>query len=103
LSNLPGPAALRQALVEAAIAEDWTSDGATILADVAIRRWRSYTRRHDPKRGTFDDRVRDLARGLRQRSPVDPIYVPRGDFYPLAVRLAAVLQAHDGQQPGIEG
>jgi hypothetical protein len=84
-----------------AIDEDWAPEGAAILADVAIRRWKSFARRHNPKRATVDDRVRDLARGLRQRSPVDPIYVPRGDFYPLAARLAAVLRAHDGQEQGI--
>jgi hypothetical protein len=65
---------LDQALVEAAMEDGWSRDTAVLIGDAARRRWRSFSRRH-PRRSTFDDRVRDLVRGLKQRSPVDPIYV----------------------------
>jgi hypothetical protein len=89
------PPELRQALIQVLIEEDWDQDGAAYLADVAVRRWGSFTRRHQAKRATHDARVRDLARGLRQRWPVDPIWAYRTEFHDLAVLLAGVLRDHD--------
>jgi hypothetical protein len=77
--------------------EGWTADAADAIADVATRRWNSFARRH-PKRFGLEDRVLDLARGLRERSPVDPIYVGPGDFSQLAVRLAAILKGDVDQE-----
>jgi hypothetical protein len=71
--------------------EGWAEDTSKVIADVAVRRWQSFARRH-ARRASFDDQVRDLAQGLRQRSPVDPIYTGPGDFSRLALRLAAVLR-----------
>jgi hypothetical protein len=37
------------------------------VAALALRRWRSYTRRHPKAAGTEAERIDDLAKGLRDR------------------------------------
>jgi len=86
------PVDVRRALAAALTADEWAANVAAELADVAYRRWNSFERRH-PKRESFEDRVLDLTRGLRERSPVDPIYVAPGEFERIARRLAEVLSA----------
>src|SRR5258705_13996094 len=78
LTDHPEPLDLCDALIDAAMDEGWTPGASAVIADVAIRRWNSFPRRH-PKRSAFEDRVLDLTRGLRERSPVDALYVGPGD------------------------
>ena len=63
-------------------------------AEVAIRRWRSFSRRsRHPKRATQADRVEDLAKGLRDRFEITPALTGplMEDYRDLAAKLAAVL------------
>lgn len=39
--------------------------GRSQMIDIGLRRWRSFERRNKRKRPTLDDRVEDLAEGLR--------------------------------------
>ena len=83
---------LRDALRAAAVHElEWSPELADQLADIAIRRWRSYDRRSKPNKRSIDLRTKDLLQGLRQASPVDLIYVEPGDYERLAARFAEVL------------
>jgi hypothetical protein len=61
-------------------------------ADVAIRRWGSVTRRHR-KPLTHEQRVEDLAKGLRDRLDPNPELVGRemAEYRYLARCIAAVL------------
>ena len=67
-------------------------------ANVAVRRWRSFDRRGRAKRATFEDRVEDLAKGLRDRFEADPAMVGplMEDYRHLASCLATVLVGGDG-------
>ncbi len=62
--------------------------------EVAIRRWRSFSRRsRHPQGATRADRVEDLARGLRDRFEITPALTGplMEDYRDLAAKLAAVL------------
>jgi hypothetical protein len=64
------------------------------MVEVAIRRWRSFSRRSaHPERATQADRVADLAKGLRDRLEITPALTGplMEDYRHLAARLAAVL------------
>jgi len=100
MRNKPEPSPLHQALVDIAVAEDYSQKGARRVADVAVRRWRSFPRRHRRRSVTFEDRVLDLARGLRERLLEDPIYEEPGHFLRLARRLADVLVADERRAAG---
>lgn len=66
------------------------------IAAVAMRRWRSFPRRSArPGRATRDERVEDLAKGLRDRFEVDPALAGPllEDYRHLAARLAAIRGA----------
>jgi hypothetical protein len=65
------------------------------LADVAIRRWRSFPRRSKPRHRTPELRVRDLARGLTDSLGEDALYLGPGDALRLAERFAEVLPDGD--------
>jgi len=74
------------------------ADFAAKLADVAIRRWRSFERRNKTNHPTADLRVRDLARGLRQGYPGEILFVPPGDLEHLAAVFAPLLaRSHDAK------
>ena len=62
------------------------------IAAIAVRRWRSFERRHRARGATFERRVDDLAKGLRQRYP-DPLNDEAWmmDLRDLATRLGRVL------------
>lgn len=75
----------------AAVEEGWDAALAQRLADVAVRRWRSFERRTRPNKRTPQARLQDLIQGLRQASPVDEIYLEPGDFERLAPRFAGLL------------
>jgi len=81
-------AALRDVAVDVL---GWDPVLAGQLADVAIRRWRTFERRSKPNKRTTESRVQDLVRGLRQASPVDVLYLEPGDFERLAPRFGEVL------------
>ena len=61
------------------------------LADVAVRRWRSFPRRSKPRHRTPELRIRDLARGLTESLGDDALYLGPGDAQHLAERFAGVL------------
>ena len=61
------------------------------LADVAIRWWRSFHRRSDPRRRTPELRINDLARSLTESLGDDALYLGPGDARRLAERFAEVL------------
>jgi len=83
---------LRAELSNAALACDCgDADVAAKLADVAIRRWRSFERRNKTNHPTAGLRVRDLAKGLRQGYPGEILYVPPGDLEHLAAVFAPLL------------
>ena len=63
------------------------------MARIAIRRWDSYSRRHNKaKRLTNDDRVLDLAKGLQAHFEPDIPYTHPSDWRALAEALAEVLR-----------
>jgi hypothetical protein len=85
-----------EAAVAAAIDADkaagnywWRSDD---MASVAFRRWSSYARRHK-KNPSFEDRVVDLEKGLRNQYETDPIYSEPGEWLRLARLLAPLLDS----------
>jgi hypothetical protein len=61
-------------------------------ADIAIRRWDSFERRHRRRLG-YPGRVEDLAKGLRDRFERDPKLTGRvmEDYRYLASRIAEAL------------
>jgi hypothetical protein len=64
------------------------------IASVAARRWASYERRH-PKAPSQDDRIRDLAKGLRDHFAADPSLGGGGvlrEYEQLARRLVPLFQ-----------
>jgi hypothetical protein len=97
MRNKPEPSLLQRALVDIAMAEDYFQRGARLVADVAVRRWRSFHRRHRRRSATLEDRVWDLARGLRERLLEDPIYEEPGAFP--AARAALDGRPGSGQAP----
>jgi hypothetical protein len=65
------------------------------VARIAERRWASYARRH-PKVPSPDDRVLDLAKGLRDHFEVDPSLGGGGvlrEYEYFARKLALLLQS----------
>ncbi|MFC3382863.1 hypothetical protein [Couchioplanes azureus] len=87
--QVPG---LRKALCDAAVEElGWDPVTARQLADVAIRRWRSFERRSKPNKRTNELRLQDLLQGLRQGSPIDVNYLEPGDFERLTPRFGELL------------
>jgi len=63
-------------------------------ARTAMRRWRSFSRRSPhPDRATDDERVEDLAKGLRDHREREPALTGplMTDYRHLAVKLAALL------------
>lgn len=69
------------------------------IANVATRRWRSFPRRSArPDRATRDERVEDLAKGLRDRFEADPALTGPllEDYRHLAAQLAAILTPSAG-------
>lgn len=66
------------------------------IAAAAMRRWRSFPRRSArPGRAARDERVEDLAKGLRDRFEADPALAGPllEDYRHLAAQLAAILGA----------
>lgn len=61
------------------------------LADVAIRRWRSFPRRSKPQHRTPELRIRDLARGLTESLGDEALHLGPGDAQRLAERFGEVL------------
>ena len=87
------PADLTAALCAVIVDElEWDVANAEQLALAVIRRWRSFERRTKPNKRTTELRTQDLIQGLRQASPIDPIYLAPGDFERLAPRLATILE-----------
>jgi hypothetical protein len=87
---------LRTALRDAAVDElEWDPVTAGRLADVAIRRWRSFERRSKPNKRTAELQLRDLLQGLRQGSPIDPLFVGPRDFERLTPRFGELLSRAD--------
>ena len=64
------------------------------MADIALRRWRTFDRRHKKKRSSRTDRMEDLAKGLRDAGETDRHLVGplMEDYRYLAAELAAVLE-----------
>jgi len=63
-------------------------------ARTAMRRWRSFSRRSShPERATHDERVEDLAKGLRDHREREPALTGplMTDYRHLAAKLAALL------------
>jgi hypothetical protein len=68
---------------------DWDREA----AQVAIRRWRSFERRH--KTGDYEARIRDLARGLIER--LDPERMDEPGWHVWTAEAAGeVLRRHLG-------
>jgi hypothetical protein len=64
------------------------------IADIAVRRWASYARRHKKaKRVTTEGRVLDLAKGLQAHFEPDMPYTHPSDWRALAQALAQELEA----------
>jgi hypothetical protein len=62
------------------------------ISRTAVRRWRTYARRHPKaKRVSNYDRVLDLAKGLQAHFEPDKLYTPLSDWCRLAEALAKVL------------
>lgn len=91
----------RQAVVRA-VSDAWdegcpvagqTQDAFEQTADVAIRRWDSIERRRPKKVITMEDRLEDLAKGLRDHFEPDPKMVGPlvEDYRYLASCIASVL------------
>src|SRR5260370_31089691 len=77
-----------------AAGDSWSWAGEEI-ARVAIRRWVSYSRRHNrAKRITTHERVIDLAKGLQAHFEPDIPYTHPSDWRALATALAEELQVH---------
>lgn len=61
------------------------------LADLAIRRWRSFARRNRSRHPAAELRYRDLVKGLQQGYPGEIIYVSPGSLEKLAGNFSDVL------------
>ena len=64
------------------------------MADIALRRWRTFDRRNKKKRSSRADRMEDLAKGLRDAGDMDRHLVGplMEDYRYLAGELASVLE-----------
>lgn len=71
------------------------------MAAAALRRWASFARRNRSRRPTAEERVLDLARGLRARFEVNPLHMPPAEWVHLAGVLAAILGRADAAGPGV--
>jgi hypothetical protein len=72
--------------------DSWKWDLAEI-ANVAIRRWQSFARRHRKvKRATEEDRVTDLVKGLQAHFEPDIPFTHPADWRALAQVLARELE-----------
>ncbi len=66
------------------------------IADIALRRWDSYGRRHPKtKRVSENARVLDLAKGLKAHFEPEVPYTHFSDWEHLAKTLAQALEEHD--------
>jgi len=61
------------------------------MAPIAYRRWSSFSRRHPQHRTTFNDRIRDLAKGLQAHFEPDVPYTPDAEWVHLATLLGDVF------------
>lgn len=62
------------------------------MAQIAIRRWSSYSRRHPKvKHPAEEDRALDLAKGLQSHFEPDIPYTPKSEWLHLAKILQAIL------------
>jgi hypothetical protein len=61
------------------------------MAPIAFRRWASFARRHQTKQPTVEDRVLDLAKGLKAHFEPGISRTPLSEWLHLARILAAVL------------
>lgn len=86
--------ALRAALRDVAMEEGYGAERAAQLADVLLRRWRSFDRRGKPNKRALEHRIADLRQGLRQWYGDDLIYAAPGEVGRLAQRFGEVL--HQG-------
>jgi hypothetical protein len=68
------------------------------MADVGMRRWASYRRRHRGRLGTRDERVGDLVKGLVERFEPDRRLVGPlvKDYECVAEAIAAVVEPAEG-------
>lgn len=62
------------------------------IGNIAIRRWRSFSRRNKSKSPTRNDRIRDLVKGLRAHFEPDIAYTHVNDWRALVEPLADVLE-----------
>jgi hypothetical protein len=63
------------------------------IARIAVRRWDSYSRRHNKVKHVTDDaRVADLAKGLQAHFEPDIPYTHPSDWRALATALAEALR-----------
>ncbi len=64
------------------------------MADIALRRWRTFDRRNKKKRSGRADRMEDLAKGLRDAGDMDRHLIGplMEDYRYLAGELASVLE-----------
>jgi hypothetical protein len=83
--------ALHAALRDIAVDEGYGVERAAQLADLALRRWRSFDRRGKPNKRTLEYRIADLRQGLRQWYGDDLIYAAPGEVERLAQRFGEVL------------
>src|SRR5260370_17100260 len=82
-----------------AAGDSWSWAGEEI-ARVAIRRWVSYSRRHNrAKRITTHERVIDLAKGLQAHFEPDIPYTHPSDWLALATPLAQKFHPHPASMP----
>jgi hypothetical protein len=65
------------------------------MAPIAVRRWISFNRRNKTKRPSVEDRVLDLAKGLRAHFEPEISYTPLSEWLHLARILAKVLEEAD--------
>ena len=86
--------ALRAALRDVAVEEGYGAERAAQLADVLLRRWRSFDRRGKANKRALEHRIADLRQGLRQWYGDDLIYAAPGEVKRLAQRFGEVL--HQG-------
>lgn len=83
---------LRAALRDVAVEEGQGAERAAQLAEVVLRRWRSFDRRGKPNKRALEHRIADLRQGLRQWYGDDLIYAGPGEVERLARRFGEVLQ-----------
>ena len=65
------------------------------MAPIVVRRWTSFNRRNKSKHPSVEDRVLDLAKGLRAHFEPDIPYTPLSEWLHLARILAKVIEEVD--------